>query len=170
MYELFIKTMDCIPVSGLVGEQLFCCHGGIPVSENKIKNLMKMPVSLRDPAEDYQPAFQILWSDPSETADIIEIGMTMGSGNTENDLGSYIPNVKRGAGTYFDERAMRTFNQVNGTSHLLRAHEQQKFGFKLNFGGTVVTVFSSSQYERLNNIAAVLLVTDETITPCQVQT
>lgn len=104
--------------------------------------------------------------------DLLEMSSAMGSAdhNMDKSMGTFWHNFKRQTGTYFDEEAMSRFNVNNGTTHLLRAHEAKAAGFDLTFGGTVVTVFSSSAYQKNDNVAAVLFVQDDSITPVQIET
>lgn len=172
VWAAFNEIMDCMPVAALIDEQLFSCHGGIPFTESKISNLNKMPASLSNPEDEYPAAMEIMWSDPSEDKDMADMRLAVGSANAqmEESMGTFLYNHKRNTGTYFDGKAMRRFNITNGTTHLLRAHEAKPRGFDLNFGGTAVTVFSSSAYQKEKNTAAVLLIQDGNITISQIET
>ena len=163
---------DCLPICGLVDESLFSCHGGIPLTEQRIAHLVTMPVPLVSPDEQFRPAMEILWSDPVEEQVMQQMRhmITGSADSTTTEQRSFLPNVKRSTGNFFDEHAVSRFNQVNGTSHVLRAHEQQSRGFKLSLGGSVVTVFSSSDYEKHGNTAALLLIQDGDILPVQMTT
>lgn len=70
----------------------------------------------------------------------------------------FISNIKRGTAYLFSDRAVHNFMNLNGFSHIIRAHEVIPTGFAFHGNGKVITIFSSSRYCGLNNQAACALI------------
>ncbi|CAG2112606.1 unnamed protein product [Medioppia subpectinata] len=66
VYHLLNDVFDCLSVSAVVDDTIFCCHGGIPSSVHTIREIQAIPKPLRDPsAVECLPAHELLWNDPS---------------------------------------------------------------------------------------------------------
>lgn len=168
LYEDISNVMDVMPVCGVVDGKIFCAHGGIPYSASKLSQLESMPVNLRNPEEESDAAWEILWNDPlsdknativtpfRSTADVIER--------------NFMPNHKRGTAYFFGEKALDTFLRDNDLTHVIRAHELEKGGFDFKFKGKLITIFSSSSYQSNHNIAAVIMIQDQSIKVIQIKT
>lgn len=149
-----------MPICAIVDEQIFCAHGGIPATVNKIEQvLLEIPVPLIEPESQSVVAWEMLWNDPISNKEYDEYVNLLKINNTSlNALAGFLPNTKRGTAYYFGEEAVLTFLQVNGFSHVIRAHEVIPNGFQFHCGGKVITIFSSSKYCNGFNESAVALV------------
>ena len=44
---------------GIIDEQIFCAHGGIPCSVNKVEDLYKIPIPMNDPENQSLAAWEV---------------------------------------------------------------------------------------------------------------
>jgi len=99
---------------------------------------------------------QILWADPISQKDYLEVRQFRSKNGNDDDY--YLPNTKRSTGYFFSERATDAFLMQNKLTHVIRAHEVIKPGYKHDHRGKVVTIFSSSHYLGGDNEAAAIMV------------
>ena len=176
IWNLMNDVMDVMPFSAVIANSVFCAHGGIPKSMTSIAELNTIETDLSDPENEAPAAWEILWNDPASKKDLEKARHIIGrhtarAQRTEEELKEgFLDNMKRGTAYAFSEVAVHHFLEVNGLSHVIRAHEVVPLGFKVDFGGKVVTVFSSSYYEGGQNKSGCILVQDAHLTPIQIQT
>ncbi len=117
IYDMFMSVFKELPHAVYAESKLFMVHGGIPVREHRLE-------VIDEASEDkYFPVLEeLLWNDPSDYVDY------------------YIPSP-RGAGMLFGIRVTREFIRKNNVLAIIRSHEPCE-GYKLNHGGTVITIFS----------------------------
>ncbi len=92
-----------------------------------------------------------MWNDPLSLdceVDLIELNQNKG----------FAHNTRRGTGCFFSNEALTAFLKENNLSYVVRAHEVQQSGFKIQLEGRLLTVFSSSGYCGGSNEAATVLV------------
>ena len=78
-----------------------------------------------------------LWSDPEE-------------------IDNWEPNP-RGAGVIFGSKLVEKFLKENKFDYIVRAHQLIMEGYKVHFGGKLITIWSAPNYcYRCNNVAAIL--------------
>lgn len=87
-----------------------------------IKLVSQIPCPLRDPETECPLAWELLWNDPLSN-DMRDVDPT----NT-----GFISNVRRGTGFFFSSQALNDFLHENSLSYVVRAHEVQQQGFKVN--------------------------------------
>jgi len=51
----------------------------------------------------------------------------------DNTNNGFISNIRRGTGFFFSSKALNDFLHQNSLSYVVRAHEVQQQGFKVNF-------------------------------------
>lgn len=174
-WELINDTFDCMPVAGIIDGSIFAAHGGIPATDTKIEELLKMPKVLKDPEMESASAWEMLWNDPLSRKAALPLlkalsGTKLNAQDAEEKKRGFLFNEKRGTAFYFLEKSVDTFFSINTLSHIIRAHEVVQEGFKFHFQGKCFTVFSSSKYQGGTNTAACILVKDEQIRPVSIET
>ncbi|GGM66505.1 serine/threonine phosphatase [Thermogymnomonas acidicola] len=111
--EIFQRAYSAMPLVIKVPGQALFVHGGVPHGAPAVDG------GISSYAE------EILWNDPSESV---------------HDFGP----SPRGDGAYtFGVQPLRAFLQRNGCRLLVRGHEVQREGYRVMFGGLLVSVFSS---------------------------
>ena len=65
IWKLFTDVFMCLPVTALVDNKIFCLHGGLSPSLNKLDEISKLKRFCDVPHEG--PLCDLLWSDPDET-------------------------------------------------------------------------------------------------------
>lgn len=155
IWEAVNKCFDSMPIAATVDDKLFCVHGGIPSPDyggGFIGCINDIPVPLRDPEKESDLAWELMWSDPLNSENQSE--------EVKSELeagGGFMFNTKRGTASFFSCEALMEFLERNKLSHVVRAHEVQHVGFKVQQGGHLLTVFSSSHYCGSSNEAACVL-------------
>lgn len=155
------KCFDYMPVAALVDQHIFCCHGGIPMSTQNIKDINSVPCPLSDPENQSPIAWELMWNDPltnSVFGEMAELLRLQSGTRAFSALKGFLPNNKRGTAYYFSEAAALRFMDSNNLSHVIRAHECLPTGYTLHSNQKLITVFSSSRYCGGNNDAACVLV------------
>jgi protein phosphatase len=67
---------------------------------------------------------------------------------------------QRGAGYYFNEKALEIFLKRNSLKMMIRSHELNKEGFLINFE-SCLTIFSSANYCRNQNDGSIAFINEE---------
>ncbi|CAF1212896.1 unnamed protein product [Rotaria magnacalcarata] len=150
VWEEINRCFDTMPICALVDNRILCVHGGIPsldVKSDFFKLVSQIPCPLRDPENESPFAWELLWNDPLSN----EIN------DLENRNDGFSLNVRRGTGFFFSSKALIDFLHQNSLSYVVRAHEVQQQGFKVQLNGRLLTVFSSSHYCGGENEAATVL-------------
>ena len=138
LWKTFIGAFEQLPISAVVGNRIFCVHGGISPDIDKVEevNTIKRPTEIPEEG----PLCDLLWSDP-ESGSI---------GWKENDRGvSYI----------FGQDTTERFLKMNDLDLICRAHQVVEQGYEFCYGRKVITVFSAPSYcGEMDNAGAVLIV------------
>ena len=126
VYREFVGVFSSMSYAVVINREFLGVHGGLArglESVEQIGSLPKGDVNLEHPI-----AFQLLWNDPDE------------------HVKDYAPSP-RGPGAYlFGARPLEKFLSANGLKALVRAHQPFPEGYKVFFGGKLVSVFSCSFY------------------------
>ncbi len=129
LYYDIIELFDVLPYAGILNNNFFLVHGGIPKQKQnnypmhleEIKNIPKL-------SNDDFILLQLLWNDPIEKNVFFE------------------RNYPRGTGYFYGKKAVDMFLRDNALERIIRAHESVRNGIKEMMNGKVITVFSNNEY------------------------
>ncbi|OHS94311.1 Ser/Thr protein phosphatase [Tritrichomonas foetus] len=147
LYYKICEAFEELPLCAIVGDRIFCVHGGISPLLGDANNLLKM----KKPEEDLSSTgvfADMVWSDPS------------------SEVKGYTPNG-RGCGYLFGSDALAKFLDENNLDILIRSHEMCQEGVSWPYADDdenvdrCLTVFSNSNYCGRGNSAAVLHVNND---------
>lgn len=139
VWGLYTELFDFLPISAVINNNTFCCHGGLSPSFDKIDQLQEIDRKLEVPHEGIM--CDLLWSDPDAIA---------GWGQSP-----------RGAGFTFGSDITDSFCKKNKLTMMCRAHQLVNDGFNWNHHKACVTIFSAPNYcYRCGNLASIMEMDD----------
>ncbi|KAF9764958.1 Serine/threonine-protein phosphatase PP2A catalytic subunit [Nosema granulosis] len=124
VWRCFTDLFDYLPLSAVVNNDTFCCHGGLSPSFKTLDELKSIDRKIEVPHEGAM--CDLLWSDPDEK---------MGWGPSP-----------RGAGFTFGPDITEKFKEKNGLKMICRAHQLVMDGYSWNHNQGCVTIFSAPNY------------------------
>jgi len=147
VYNMLLTLFDAFPFASIVGETLFCAHGGLSPD-------LKLVNDLDDISRFHEPMsgsiiHDILWSDPHPDFDQIS-NIT------------FEANTNRGCSYFYSYHDVCRFLEINHLKSLVRSHSVEPRGFKLfkkkdQILPSVISLFSAPHYAGVyDNKGAVL--------------
>jgi len=138
LYMKFITVFGYLPLAAVANKAFFCVHGGISQNLNYVEQIEQIKRPIFDTKK---PIINdLLWADPI------------------NDM-VYFTDSQRGLGTNFGLAASKHFLEKNKLKCIIRGHQCIKKGVEFMGNGSILTVFSASNYNPLEeNISAVALI------------
>eukprot|EP00294_Goniomonas_avonlea_P007837 CAMPEP_0114559718 /NCGR_PEP_ID=MMETSP0114-20121206/11070_1 /TAXON_ID=31324 /ORGANISM="Goniomonas sp, Strain m" /LENGTH=731 /DNA_ID=CAMNT_0001745205 /DNA_START=14 /DNA_END=2209 /DNA_ORIENTATION=- len=148
VWEAVNDFFDHLPIAAIVGDGIFCVHGGIPgpnwAHMPLVESMQTIPCPLRSYSS-HELATDLMWSDPMET-DTAEL---------------FTANTDRCVSVKFSTNALQSFLSLNNLQFVIRAHQYQvHLGFKVQKKNQLITVFSSSAYQNLKNQSSLVFACD----------
>ncbi|XP_017049284.1 serine/threonine-protein phosphatase PP-Y [Drosophila ficusphila] len=143
LWRSFTGCFDCLPVAAVVGERIFCCHGGLSPSLRRVEQINRLlrPTDIPDNGI----LCDLLWADLNHTS----------AGWGEND---------RGVSFTFDQSIVRNFLMAHNLDLMVRAHEVVEDGYEFFANRQLVTVFSAPNYcGMMNNAGGVMVVSKDLV-------
>lgn len=135
VWKYFTDLFDFLPISAIINNDTFCCHGGLSPAFETIDQLNKIDRKVEVPHEGVM--CDLLWSDPDE-----------------NKGWGLSP---RGAGYTFGPDVTAQFNEKNNLKMICRAHQVVMDGYSWNHNKHCVTIFSAPNYcYRCGNLATLM--------------
>jgi serine/threonine-protein phosphatase 2A catalytic subunit len=134
-WKYFTDMFDCLPLAALIDGVIFCPHGGLSPSLDRLDEVRKLNRLVEIPHEG--PICDLMWSDPDDRC---------GWGISP-----------RGAGYTFGQDISAKFNHDNDLQFIVRAHQLIMEGFQWQHQQAVLTLFSAPNYcYRCGNQAAIM--------------
>jgi diadenosine tetraphosphatase ApaH/serine/threonine PP2A family protein phosphatase len=165
IWEACNQVFDRLPLCGVVDQDIFCVHGGIPRPLSKettrVQDILNVPkvAGINPPYEHEDDAYQAvasdcIWSDPASEE------QEMNSVDPETGFGE---SLRGGGAICFGNKAVTDFLAQQGFSYIMRAHEAHAEGVAVSKGARVFTVFSTSKDHNQGSqaLAGCILVDDE---------
>ncbi|GJN35432.1 hypothetical protein PR202_gb24209 [Eleusine coracana subsp. coracana] len=144
VWKTFSDCFACLPVAALVGDKIFCVHGGLSPELEKLDQIRAIARPVAE-VPDHGLLCDLLWSDPGKTV--------KGWGESE-----------RCVSVTFDADTVAGFLEKHGLDLVIRAHQVVEDGYEFFAERKLVTVFSAPNYcGEFDNAGAVLSV-DEDLT------
>mmetsp|Transcript_22408 Transcript_22408/g.25498 ORF Transcript_22408/g.25498 Transcript_22408/m.25498 type:complete len:208 (-) Transcript_22408:42-665(-) len=125
IFELFLEVFSWLPLSAIIENKVFVCHGGIP-SDGKVMLSDVRNITRGMEPKDSGLMSDLLWSDPQPFP-----------GKSPS---------KRGVGFSFGPDITNAFLARNHLDLLVRSHEVKDEGYLEEHGGKTITVFSAPNY------------------------
>jgi diadenosine tetraphosphatase ApaH/serine/threonine PP2A family protein phosphatase len=124
VWRLCNDVFDLLPIAAVIDEKVFCVHGGI----SPALPLLEQINAIHRQAEigETTPQSDLCWSYPGETA--------------------VWRKVPHGTGYIFGEAQTMEFVHTNRLEFVARSHQVEQDGHKWEFGGALITIFSSPNY------------------------
>ena len=151
IFTKFNDFFDYLPLAAIINDEVLCLHGGIGSSINSLSDIEKIQRPLEVIHEvtntDQQLVVDILWSDPTDSD--IETGIQPNSTRDPTGVGNIVK---------FGPDRVEEFLKNNNLTLILRAHECVMDGFERFAGGSLITVFSATDYcGKHKNAGAILI-------------
>ncbi|ORY74634.1 serine/threonine protein phosphatase, partial [Neocallimastix californiae] len=138
VWKTFTDLFNCLPVAAVVAGKIFCVHGGLSPSLHTMEDILKIKRPTDVP--EFDLLNDLLWSDPSETAQDCE----------------------RGVSYCFGKSVVQEFLTRNDFDLVCRAHMVVEDGYEFFGNRILVTVFSAPNYcGEFDNNGAVMLVNED---------
>jgi serine/threonine-protein phosphatase PP1 catalytic subunit len=138
LFKKFTEVFRYLPLAAIIGERIFCVHGGISQDLETLDKLRNFKRPLDIP-EDGLLA-DLLWADPNNAIEGYEVS-------------------ERGTSFTFGPKVVQEFLDRNDFDLLCRGHQCVQNGFEFPFGDdqSTLTVFSAPNYcDELGNTGAML--------------
>ena len=125
LWKTFTDCFNCLPVAALVDDKIFCMHGGLSPSLNRLEQV----AGIRRPTDipDGGILCDLLWADPDSLV----------QGWAEND---------RGVSFTFGEDVVSHFLERQELDLICRAHQVVEDGYEFFAKRKLVTIFSAPNY------------------------
>ena len=129
IWNKFQEVFSWLPFVAILSLKIFCVHGGISPKLNNFNDILSIKLPINTYSED-SLICDLVWSDPSD------------------ELNDFKKN-NRGSGYYFGKNSLLNFLKFNKLKYFIRSHQCVANGFNLFSNNLGITLFSSSNYNRI---------------------
>jgi len=154
-----MNSFDCLPLAALINKAFFCVHGGLSPDVTSLDEIKAMDRFQEIPREG--PMCDLLWSDPYEDdaapianpdASNPDAPKHPPSNHSQESTQWFGYNDTRQCSYVYGIEAVKQFLKDNKLTSLIRAHEAQIDGYKMQMVNKasgiprVITIFSAPNY------------------------
>jgi len=148
LYDAVMAMFDCLPIAATINGKFLCCHGGLSPDISTLDDILQLDRFKEVPREG--PFCDLLWADPVDEEKADDGDFDDEEANELTTWFSY--NETRQCSYVFGIDAVRTFLRKNNLTAVIRAHEAQFDGYKMQMVNEqtqiprVITIFSAPNY------------------------
>ena len=151
VFNIINQFFEYLPLAAIIEDQIICLHGGIGANCTNISDIeaIERPLDVVHEASNktQQIVMDILWSDPTDNDD--ETGIQPNLLRDSNNYGNIVK---------YGPDIVKKFLQNNNLNMIIRAHECVLDGFERFASGSLITLFSATDYCRRHNNAGAMLI------------
>eukprot|EP01083_Nonionella_stella_P283003 963185_1 len=152
LYDLIMNMFDNLPIAATINGKFLCCHGGLSPDISTLRDIEDLDRFQEVPREG--PFCDLLWADP------VDDEKELDNDQYDDDPDSmdaepttwFAYNETRQCSYVFGIDAVTTFLKKNNLTAIIRAHEAQFDGYKMQMINEqtqiprVITIFSAPNY------------------------
>ncbi len=165
IYDEIMNSFDTLPLAAIINEKFLCTHGGLSPEIRTLRDIEVIDRFMEVPRSG--PMCDLLWSDPVEEVGARDEALAAsdeaapsasdkrdGGADSDEDEGKrtthFAHNSTRQCSYYFGVDAVDQFLSENNLTSLIRAHEAQLEGYKMQMVNEatgiprVITIFSGT--------------------------
>jgi len=142
MWRTFNEALNALPMAAIIGERMFCVHGGLSPELLRLDQIFDVPRPTDVPDQGLLCDF--LWSDP------------------DPDINGWAENA-RGVSYTFGADVVHNFLVKHDFDLVVRAHQVVEDGYEFFAGRELVTLFSAPNYCGEFDNAAAIMIVDESL-------
>jgi serine/threonine-protein phosphatase PP1 catalytic subunit len=145
VWRAFVDCFNCMPIAAIIGDQIFCAHGGISPAVEELSDVLRIqrPVDIKDSGV----ICDFLWSDPEPDERLLGWNRS-----------------PRGVSYTFGVDVIETFLAKNNLALICRAHQVVEDGYEFQAGRRLVTIFSAPNYcGEFDNAGAIMVVSGDMV-------
>lgn len=152
IFNLINEFFEYLPLAAVIENQILCLHGGIGANVHKLSDIesVNRPLEVVHEARTMEQkiVMDVLWSDPTDNDE--ELGIQPNSQRDSNNYGNIVK---------YGPDVVKSFLAANNLTYVIRAHECVLDGFERFASGSLITLFSATDYcGRHNNAGAMLII------------
>jgi len=151
MYDAIMAMFDHLPISATINGKFLCCHGGLSPDISTLDDIEELDRFQEVPREG--PFCDLLWADPVDDEKEAEQDEYEDPDSMEAEPTTWFAyNETRQCSYVFGIDAVTTFLKKNNLTAIIRAHEAQFDGYKMQMINEqtqiprVITIFSAPNY------------------------
>jgi len=151
MYDAIMAMFDHLPISATINGKFLCCHGGLSPDISTLADIQELDRFQEVPREG--PFCDLLWADPVDDEKEAEQDEYEDPDSMDAEPTTWFAyNETRQCSYVFGIDAVTTFLKKNNLTAIIRAHEAQFDGYKMQMINEqtqiprVITIFSAPNY------------------------